>query len=396
MSVNNKVARGVRKVNESIVQEGRALVLTEEQADKLDWRDIPVGSIRINTSAEGGGTWSVKLEGETDWVPGGIKNDGTINVIKDSKINIENFIIKELELSGSKREFTYYYGDKEEASQLRHGVILYKNKVGGYGEYMQYGIYPTWFECKKNLLIDDDSLEPNYKNTEKVGYVFSLETGDYAMYRNYLKVTIDNVLHRSVQTGGVKEVSETRFCLTEDSLESGMEISVEYVNGFRLGNPFPRHFINPNEPDNNAAEIGDFWLKPDGEINDEEELPDSIEDDGLIGWDKIRKSSRPTSLAGYGIKDLVSYQGHKHTKDDIVDFPLSLKMEGGHADTADRATSDGDGRDIVSTYATKDEINKFVKNGNADEIIMLKHEVENEKNVIALYVNDVRIELASY
>ena len=329
----DRVARGVRKVNETITQEGRALILTEAEADKLLWDDIPVGSIRIN---EKNGTWSVKIEGETGWVPGGIKNDGTLNVMKDTRIGIENFIIKQLEVPGSKREFTYYY-DVADEDHIRHGIILYKNKVGMHGEYGQYGTFPTWAECKRRLLLEDDMQEMNYRNTQKVGYVFGLEKGDYALYRNHLKVFIDDILTRTVASGGIKEVSETRFCLTEENLENGMEITAEYIYAFRLGNPYPRTFINKNEPDEKAAEVGDFWLDIDGKVNDTDPLPDLIDEDGMVGWDRIRPTTRPTSLAGYGITDKVSYQGHKHQKSDIVDFPTSLPANGGRADVATRA-----------------------------------------------------------
>lgn len=331
----DRVARGVRKVNETITQEGRALILTEAEAGKLLWDDIPVGSIRIN---EKNGTWSVKVEGESDWVPGGIKNDGTINVMKDTRVGIENFIIKQLEIPGSKREFTYYYNVADE-DHIRHGIILYKNSIGMHGEYGQYGTYPTWAECKRRLLLEDSAQEADYKNTQKIGYVFSLEQGDYAMYRNHLKVAIDDILTRTVASGGVKEVSETRFCLTEDYLEDGMEITAEYVYAFRLGNPYPRTFINKNQPDEKAAEVGDFWLDIDGEIDDTDPLPEMIGEDGMIGWERIRPSTRPTSMAGYGIKDKVSYQGHKHSKADITDFPTSMPANGGRADSAGKADS---------------------------------------------------------
>lgn len=333
-----KVARGVRKVNETITQEGRALVLTEKEANNLLWDDIPVGSIRVNNQT---GAWSVKVEGETDWVPGGIKNDGTLNVVKDTKVSVETFVIKQLEVPGTKREFTYYYDSQKDEAHVRHGIILYKNALGMCGEYGQYGTYPTWTECKKYLILDNNAPENQYRNTEKVGYVFSLEQGDYAMYRNHLKVAIDDVLHRSVKSGGLKEVSETRFCLTEDLLEDGMEITAEYVHAFRLGNPYPRTFVNPNEPDKTAAEVGDFWLDTDGTLADDDPLGDYIEDDGMIDWARIRPKTRPKSLAGYGIEDKVSYVGHTHVPKDVLGIEKVKVDNAGHADTADVATNSG-------------------------------------------------------
>jgi len=333
--------RGIRKVSENILSHGRAIIVTEKDKDKYKWSEIPDGSKFIDTKT---GIEMVKVEGESDWVPGGIKNDGTINVVKDSRVNIETFTIKQLEVPGTKREFTYWYDIVDDA-HVRHGIILYKNSLGMHGEYGQYGTYQTWADCKRFLLLDNNAVESKYKNTQKVGYVFGLEKGDYAMYRNHLRVAIDDVLTRTVASGGIKEVSETRFCLTEENLENGMEITAEYICGFRLGNPYPRTFINKNQPDEKAAEVGDFWLDIDGEIDDTDPLPEMIGEDGMIGWERIRPSTRPTSLSGYGIKDKVSYQGHKHSKADITDFPTSLPANGGRADsatkadTADRATS---------------------------------------------------------
>jgi len=384
---NNRVARGVRKVNETITQDGRALVLTEEQADKLNWSDIPIGSIRINTAPKSNGTWSVKIEGESDWIPGNVKNDGTVNVVKDSRIVTEVFTIKQLDIPNNKREFVYFRDGIDDADHRRYGTILYKNNVGACGEFGQYGTYPTWKDCKRYLLIDDDTLESKYKNTKLVGYIFQLEQGDYAMMREHLTVTIDDVLHRDAISGGVKEISETRFCLTENELSNGMEVSARYICAFRLGNPYPRWFINSNEPETKAAEIGDFWLDPDGTLSDIDPLGDYIEDDGRLDWWRIRPSTRPTSLSGYGITDKVSYQGHNHTVKEIVGLSNAL-LNVKHAESADNATNadnateakhaaaaaeaakatsatrainDGSNRNIESTYATKAELENVRK-----------------------------------
>ena len=47
--------------------------------------------------------------------------------------------------------------------------------------------------------------------------------------------------------------------------------------------------------------------------------------------------------------------GHTHTKSQITDFPTSLPANGG---TADKATSDANGNNIVNTYATKTDVPK--------------------------------------
>ena len=330
--------RGIRKVSENILSHGRAIIVTEKDKDKYKWSEIPDGSKFIDSKT---GIEMVKLEGESDWVPKGVKNDGTINVVKDSRISIEKFTIKQLEVPGTKREFTYYYDCKEDQDHTRHGIILYKNALGMHGEYGQYGTYQTWTECKRYLLLDSNAQESQYKNTQKVGYVFSLEHGDYAMFRNHLRISIDDVLMRTVSSGGIKEVSETRFCLTEDHLENGMEVTAEYIHAFRLGNPYPRTFVNPNEPDRTAAEVGDFWLDTDGTLADDDPLGDYIEDDGMLDWSRIRPNTRPSSLAGYGIKDNVSYVGHTHVPTDVLGIEKVKVDNAKHADSADLATNAG-------------------------------------------------------
>lgn len=355
--------RGIRKVSENILSHGRAIIVTEKDKDKYKWSEIPVGSKFIDSVT---GIEMVKLEGESDWVPKGVKNDGTINVVKDSRVSIETFVIKQLEVPGTKREFTYYYDSQKDDAHVRHGIILYKNAMGMCGEYGQYGTYPTWTECKRYLILDNNAPENQYKNTQRVGYVFSLERGDYAMYRNHLKISIDDVLHRTVKSGGVKEVSETRFCLTEDLLENGMEVTAEYIHAFRLGNPYPRTFINPNEPDKTAAEVGDFWLDTDGTLADDDPLGDYIEDDGMIDWARIRPKTRPTSLAGYGIQDKVSYVGHTHVPKDVLGIETVKVNNARHADTADVATNAGFATN--AGHATNaDSATSATKAANADK-----------------------------
>ena len=46
--------RGIKKVNERILTDGRAIIVTEKDSSKYDWSEIPNGSkfIDINTGAE--------------------------------------------------------------------------------------------------------------------------------------------------------------------------------------------------------------------------------------------------------------------------------------------------------------------------------------------------------
>lgn len=110
-----RAPRGVRKVNELIVQNGRALTITEEDANNLTWDEIPDGTLKINP---GTGMLSVKVKGESDWIPAGIKNDGTISIAKDSMVVEEVFTIKTLDDGDG--NFSYTNTNKE----VKHMPIL--------------------------------------------------------------------------------------------------------------------------------------------------------------------------------------------------------------------------------------------------------------------------------
>lgn len=318
--------RGIRKVSENILAQGRAIIVTEKDKDKYNWDEIPDGSIFIDTET---GIQAVKLHGESDWVPAGIKNDGTINIAKDNITKVESFTIVQETVPDNPNEFIYTNSE----GQQRHGL-----------------------------------KEWNAAGTVLKGYVFTLEQGTYIMHRNHLRVTIDDLLQRSVATGGVEEVSEKRFRLTEQLVDK-MEITVEYSAAFRMGSPYPRFFMNGEAPE--ASEVGDFWLDTDATLEESGPIKDEdIEDNRKIGWDRIE--NHPTTLDGYGITDKISREDHVHNIKDIVDFPDSLPANGGHADTADTAIqsgyakradvtsmsnmaiNDGANRNIVATYMTKD------------------------------------------
>ena len=79
---NNRLtvaARGVRKINEQTIQEGRALVITDDAP--YSWSDIPNGSLKVDTET---GIIYVKLRGESDWVPSNIRTD----IPRDSDGNV--------------------------------------------------------------------------------------------------------------------------------------------------------------------------------------------------------------------------------------------------------------------------------------------------------------------
>lgn len=275
--------RGVRKVSELITQHGRTLIISEEDASKLSWEDIPVSTLKVNPNT---GVISVKLEGQTDWVPAGIKNDGTISLVKDSKIVTENYTIASVDTAN--KTFSYTLED----GSVRHSVI-------------------------------DDTK----------GFIFDLEIGSYQPERNQIEAVIDDILLRSKASGGLVEVSEIKVGI-KDPLVVGQEVTLKYITTFRVGNPYPRFFLNANEPDPKLAETGDFWLDYDATLANEmggDSEPDPSIINRRIYWDDI--SGKPDTLYGFGIKDRVSLEGHRHRRADIIDFPTSMKANGGNADT---------------------------------------------------------------
>ncbi len=55
--------RGVRKVSEKITEQGRTLIITETNNDKLNWGLIPDGTLHVDPVT---GAMSVKLFGESN------------------------------------------------------------------------------------------------------------------------------------------------------------------------------------------------------------------------------------------------------------------------------------------------------------------------------------------
>ena len=307
---------GIKKVSENILAPGRAIVVTEKDKDKYAWGDIPDGSLFVDKET---GMMAVKLEGESDWVPAGIKNDGTINIAKDNITKIESFTIEQETVPDNKEEFIYTNSE----GKRRHGT----KKWGSGGTVLE-------------------------------GYIFTLENGTYIMHRNHLKVTIDDVLHRSVATGGIEEINEKQFLMTE-KLEDKMEITVEYNAAFRMGLPYPRFFMNGEAP--LASEVGDFWLDTDATLEENGPL-ENMEDNQKIGWDRIENT--PTTLFGYGITDKLAKEDHVHNAKDILGLPTALPANGGHAKSADfaykSATTEKANMTAVATMAIHDDKSQVI------------------------------------
>lgn len=199
--------RGIRKVSENILANGRAIIVTEKDKNKYKWSEIPVGSMFIDTVT---GIAQIKVDGESDWIPFGIKNDGTICIAKDARVVEEIFTIKDP-----------YEG-------------------------------PRSFTC-----TNKDGNIRHYELTDEGYFDFQLEEGTYMVNRNLIEVVIDDCLRRTTASGGIIERSETRVDV-KDKLVAGQEVTIRYVNALRIGNPYPRIFIGDNVPA--VAEIGDLWI----------------------------------------------------------------------------------------------------------------------------------------
>ena len=204
--------RGVRKVSENILSDGRAIIVTEKNKNKYKWGEIPLGSKFIDTKT---GIEYVKLEGESDWVPAHVKNDGTLCISKDSIVHYEVFTITEINFP--QRTFRYMNED----GNYRNSTILYD------------------------------------VNTKLKEYVFKVEKGDYMPGRNLLKAHFNDTLVRSRASGGLREINNRTFSIYDD-LKVGDEITAIYVHKINIGNPYPRVFIGAKPPVD--AENFDFWL----------------------------------------------------------------------------------------------------------------------------------------
>ena len=328
--MSRRMPRGVRKVNENIIQDGRSLIINEENEKNISWENIPDGSIKINSS---NGMMYVKIKGESDWVPAGIKNDGTLSIAKDTFIIEEIFTIKTL--SDGNGEFSYYNTEGE----VRHGELL-----------------------------EDDS------------YVFTLEKGSYPMLRNHLEIIIDDALRRTAISGGIKEISNTKFAITE-KLVVDQEITVRYLSSNRIGNPYPRIFLTSYTPE--QAENGDLWLDYDATLDDDDLIGEDIEADTVIGWDRI--VGKPTTINGYGIIDDISYVDHKHRMEDITDlsFPNTNKANGGNADTVNHYTADNNNPNTLAILDLNGQIpsNKIASHKhNISDINDLNSKISNIEN----------------
>lgn len=254
-------SRGIHKTSEQTLLKGRGILVTEKDKIKYNWDEIPAGSkfidevtgieqvkvkdvliVKATGTALGYGVVrkgkvyyadritpilkpngdqyladEVEYSPQTDWVPAGIKNDGTLCIAKDAMIIRETFTI-------------YQKNDG-------NNNMVYINSKG------QYRRFP---------IQSDGSV------------VFELENGSYIMGRNHLEVVIDDCLHRTAHGGGVIELTEKRFAIPEE-LNEDQTITATYIRVVRIGNPYPRIFMNTDRPED--AEVGDLHIDLDGFID---------------------------------------------------------------------------------------------------------------------------------
>lgn len=341
-------ARGVRKINEQTVQEGRALIITEEDESLYSWEDIPNGSLKVNSRT---GLIMIKLAGQSNWIPSNIRPD----IKRDSEGNV-------LDADGNKVTDPLYLKIVEDImSQGGQTLSIAKDAI----------IMKENFTIKnaniegKQFSYEDETGNRYFGKRSSQGFWFELKKGHYPPGRNMLEVVIDDCLYRSAASGGIIEISETSFVMTED-LTDGMELTVTYYQINRIGNPYPRIYLRKGnystEIDNyesltgeddicqpEHAEIGDIWIDFNGSPEDE----DGFLGDEIVSSDKkiplLRIDGLPETAADAAAKGImtdVAVKGHKHDVSEISGIDLmvstacnnvSSAVNSEHANSADVA-----------------------------------------------------------
>lgn len=286
MSVTPK---GVRMINGNVIQQGYGLVITDPSV--VTFNELPNGSLYIHPTT---GQIMVKIAGESDWIPAPdlIRSDGTILISRDTAIETETFTVITTDNGDTPRTFTY----ETSSGQRRTKPVTDRGFL---------------FELEQNPITHE-------KQT-------------YLPGRNHLVVVFDDVLERSAASGGIIEIDETRFIVTEN-IPVGTEVTAKYIKWVRIGNPYPRIYLadgttivdNQNQqlPGPPEAEVGDFFFDTTGTIDGLGPIPDEAMNQLSIPWANI--TGKPTTVAGFGITDPVSFSGHKHTLNDITGLTASL------------------------------------------------------------------------
>lgn len=198
---------GIRKLNEYSISKDTAIIITDSEKDNYYWADIPDGSLLVNEKT---GNLSIKLTGESDWVPVGIRKDGTDKLVKDAVINVEYYTIVKFELEHNR----FYYHDREEITRI-------------------------------GKLIDGKAQ-------------FKVGSGLYIPGTNQLEVLINDTVRCNTLDDSLEEINMKYFQIDADDIRLGSTVTVRYINYERLSELYPFIFIQERYPW--FFEDKDIWI----------------------------------------------------------------------------------------------------------------------------------------
>ena len=198
---------GIRKLNEYSISKDTAIIITDSEKDNYYWADIPDGSLLVNDKT---GNLSIKLTGESDWVPVGIRKDGTDKLVKDAVINVEYYTIVKFELEHNR----FYYHDREEITRI-------------------------------GKLIDGKAQ-------------FKVGSGLYIPGTNQLEVLINDTVRCNTLDDSLEEINMKYFQIDADDIRLGSTVTVRYINYERLSELYPFIFIQEKYPW--FFEDKDIWI----------------------------------------------------------------------------------------------------------------------------------------
>lgn len=198
---------GIRKLNEYSISKDTAIIITDSEKDNYYWADIPDGSLLVNDKT---GNLSIKLTGESDWVPVGIRKDGTDKLVKDAVINVEYYTIVKFELEHNR----FYYHDREEITRI-------------------------------GKLIDGKAQ-------------FKVGSGLYIPGTNQLEVLINDTVRCNTLDDSLEEINMKYFQIDADNIRLGSTVTVRYINYERLSELYPFIFIQERYPW--FFEDKDIWI----------------------------------------------------------------------------------------------------------------------------------------
>lgn len=198
---------GIRKLNEYSISKDTAIIITDSEKDNYYWADIPDGSLLVNDKT---GNLSIKLTGESDWVPVGIRKDGTDKLVKDAVINVEYYTIVKFELEHNR----FYYHDREEITRI-------------------------------GKLIDGKAQ-------------FKVGSGLYIPGTNQLEVLINDTVRCNTLDDSLEEINMKYFQIDADDIRLGSTVTVRYINYERLSELYPFIFTQEQYPW--FFEDKDIWI----------------------------------------------------------------------------------------------------------------------------------------